>query len=161
MQLRKEIEPRMDIAESLYPKVLELIEDYEVYVDENGDDDNKVYKRVEGLLQQMTGKDMSAYNFYETWEGEGAEVTAFRISLPDPVRVEKINDEELYEIIRRTKEPDYLAEGETFSGLFSIYLDSYYHSFLKLHFKKYDYKYFIRQKDGSFLTVEEIAQKIK
>lgn len=162
MELRKEIEPRMDIAESCYPQVLKIIQDYEKYVDENGDEDNVEYERIERVLQEMTGKDMAGYNLYETWEGEGAEVTAFRISLPDPLLVEDITHEELYEIIRRAKSTGYpTGEEETFGELFANYLDAYYHSFLKLNFKKYNYNYFIRQKDNSYLAVEEIADKIR
>ncbi|SUJ03957.1 Uncharacterised protein [Sphingobacterium spiritivorum] len=39
MELRKEIEPRLDIAEKLYPEVLKLILDYTDYCDEHGDEE--------------------------------------------------------------------------------------------------------------------------
>ncbi|MDU1890495.1 MAG: hypothetical protein E6767_07360 [Dysgonomonas sp.] len=152
----------MNIAESLYPKVLKIIEDYEEFVDENGDEDDSEYQRISNLLHEMTGKDMTRYNLYETWEAEGPEVLSFRISLPDPILVNDITDGELIEILKRIKKGGYpTGEEESFRDIFGFYLDDYYHSFLKLNFKKYDYKYFIGQKDGKFFTVEEIAQKIK
>lgn len=50
MELRKEIEPQLDIAEKLYPEILKSILDYTDFVDENGDEDNGEYTKLEQKL---------------------------------------------------------------------------------------------------------------
>lgn len=62
MELRKEIEPDFETAEKLYPKVLKLILSYTDYCDENGDEDNSEYEKLEKKLHEMTRKDMSQFN---------------------------------------------------------------------------------------------------
>jgi len=161
MKLRPEIEPCMDIAESRYQTILDYIIGYEDYVDENGDEDNTEYARVENEIHKITAKDMSRYNLWETWEAEGPEVLAFRISLPAPVKVDNITKEEILEIVGRivTFDP---AKGEedSFEGQFSWYIGDYYHAFLKLNCKKYKYSDFLQQKDGSALSIEEIVDNL-
>jgi len=68
MELRQEIEPDFETAEKIYPEVLKLILTYTDYSDENGDDDNAEYQRLENTLHKMTGKDMSQFNLWEWWE---------------------------------------------------------------------------------------------
>ncbi|GHU21049.1 hypothetical protein FACS189475_10250 [Betaproteobacteria bacterium] len=57
--MRKELEPDWETAEKLYPEIVELIEKYTGYCDENGDEDNVEYKKLENKLHEITGKDMS------------------------------------------------------------------------------------------------------
>lgn len=90
MELRKEIEPQFDIAEQHYPEILKLILDYTDYCDENGDEDNAEYTKLEEKLHKLTGKDMSQFDLWEWWEGDGAENIAFDISLPKPLIVKDI-----------------------------------------------------------------------
>lgn len=164
MQLRAELEPQMEVAKSRYYKILDLITRYEEYVDEFGDDDNEEYLSIEGRMHRMTGKDMSRYNFYQTWEEEAAEVLAFRISLPDPLKVEDITSDELREIITRIREyvyPDQGAELPSFEDMFSLYLDDYYHGLLKLNFEKYKRDYFNRQRDGKEYTIDQIMEQLQ
>jgi hypothetical protein len=117
------------------------------------------------VLREMTGKDISEYNLSEWWENEGIEVLSFRIALPIPNIVPDISKEELLKILNRIK-VDCTQQGDddSFQAIFSLYTDSYYHELLRLNFKKYDYKFFNRQKgkDGKYFeyTVEEIAEKI-
>lgn len=161
MRLRTEIEPRIDIAKEHYQTILDYVTGYESYVDEKGDENNEEYKRIEAKIQDITGKDMSRYNLWETWEAEGPEVLSFRISLPDPNKIKDLTREELLEIIRRTRDFDVSKiDNDSFESNFIYYLDDYYHSFLKLNCKNYNYNYFIRQKDGSTLTNDEIVNKL-
>lgn len=103
MKLRKEILPDCETAKKLYPEVLKLILEFTDYCDENGYEDNIECPKLENKLSQMTGKDISQYNLWEWWEEEGAEVLAFRISLPIPKVVDTITKEELIEIVKRLK----------------------------------------------------------
>jgi hypothetical protein len=45
--MRKELEPKMEIAKKLYPQIVKLIEKYTEYCDENGDEENAEYKKLE------------------------------------------------------------------------------------------------------------------
>ena len=103
--MRKELKPDMEIAEKLYPKIKELIEEYTEYCDENGDEEDIEYKKLENKLHEITGKDMSQYNLWEYWEGEGLEVLSFRIALPEPNIVTDITKDELNEIVKILKRP--------------------------------------------------------
>ncbi len=160
MKLRAEIEPKMAIAEKHYQTILDIICEYENYVDENGDEDNEQYKKIETRIGKLTGKDMSRYNLYETWESEGSEVLSFRIGLPDPEKVDNITDDEIREVVTRIRTFDYPEKVESFEDAFGMYLDHYYHSFLKLNCRKYNYAYFICQKDGSEFSIEQIVEKL-
>ncbi len=146
MKLRGEIEPNMELAEKLYPEILRSILDYTKYCDEQGDKDNTEYKKLEKKFHDLTNKDMSVYNLREWWEEEGAEVLAFRIALPDAVKLPDINREELNEIVRRVATFD-IVEGLSFKAQFNSHLDVYYHTFLKLNFKKYKPIIFQAQRD--------------
>ena len=118
---------------------------------------------MQGLIQEIAQKDVAGYSLYETWEAEGPEILAFRISLPDPGKLENISEEELKEVIHRIKKCEYLDEenDNDFALEFSGCLDNYYHKFLAVNYpKKYKYALFIRQKDGSFLTEKQIIEKL-
>ncbi len=165
MELRKEIEPDIGIAEKLYPEVLKLILAYTAYCDENGDEDNSEYQKLEKKLHEMTGKDMSKFNLWEWWEVDGAENLAFDICLPDPKIVENITKEELTEIVRRKK--TFLMHDkndESFKGQFHYRFDDYYIDFLEKNFNTYDYKLLQRNKDksGNYFeySQEEIVEKL-
>ncbi len=168
MTLRNEIEPQWEMAKKCYPEILRLILAYTAHCDEYGDEDNVEYRKLETQLHQLTGKDMSHYNLWEWWEGEGAEVLAFRIALPNPIKVTSISKVELSEIVRRIigwsiphKDPN---KEETFEEQWQDYLDDYYRQFIKINFKSYKPEYFNRQKDavGNYYdpSVEEIVGKI-
>ncbi|MEG0925418.1 hypothetical protein [Chryseobacterium sp.] len=149
--LRDEIEPDMVTAEKRYPEVLRLILEYTDQCDEEGDEDNSKYKRLEDRLHAMTGKEMSLYNLWEWWEGDGAENLAFDISLPDPKIVNEITKDELAEIVRRIHSfeiPD--PDDKSFKAQFYSYIcfgNGYYSAFLKLNCKGYNVRLFQSHKD--------------
>jgi len=165
MKLRNIVEPDMETTQSRYPDVLKSLLDYANYCDENGDEDMTEYEILETSLRQITGKDISRFNLSEWWEEEGAEVLAFKISLPDPIKVKDLSREEVQEIIRRLKsfeEPE--VDDNSFSSQFRLYLDSYYHNFLALNCGGYQLKLFQRNRDksGKYFeySVDEILEKI-
>jgi len=166
--LRKEIEPQFEIAEKRYSKVLKLILDYTDYCDENGDEDNIEYKKLEEKLHNLTGKDISQFNLWEWWEEDSAENLAFDISLPEPQIVKDITKEELAEIVRRFKtyEEPYENE-ENFKALFysrTIFGNGFFEDFLKRNFKTYRVELFQRHKgkDGNYFeySADEIVEKL-
>ena len=106
MQLRAALEPQLDIAQQLYPEILKSILDYTDFVDENTDEENIEYQKLEDKLHALTGKDMSRFDLYEWWEQESAEVFAFTIALPDPQKVENITKEEMQKIVQKAKEAE-------------------------------------------------------
>jgi len=165
MELRKEIEPDFKSVEKRYPEVLKLILAYSDYCDENGDEDNTEYQKLENTLHEMTGKDMSQFNLWEWWEEEGAEVLAFRISLPAPKIIEHITKDELTEIVQRQK--TFVMQDEEDKSLraqFHYHLDDYFIDFLKLNFTTFDRRLFQRQKDkqGNYFEYNqnEIVEKL-
>ncbi|PBI87593.1 hypothetical protein BSF41_30300 [Flavobacterium sp. ACN2] len=166
MKLRKEIEPQLEVAEKLYSKILKSLIEYAEFCDENDDEENVEYQKLEEKLHILTRKDMTQFNLWEWWEEEGVEVLAFRIALPNPLEVENITKEELSEIICNRLQWSDDFDDDNFNGKFSLYLDNYYHDFLKLNFKRtYNYsKIFCTQKnkDKSIfeLTNEEKVEKL-
>ncbi|PQA93232.1 hypothetical protein B0A69_13900 [Chryseobacterium shigense] len=149
MELRKDIEPDFDTAEKRYPEVLQLILAYTDYCDEQGDEDQSAYQKLEDKLHEMTGKEMSRFNLWEWWEADGAENLAFDIALPDPVVAENMTKDELSEIVRRLKTFE-LPDGKSFETQFYsnvCFGNGYYYQFLKLNFKKFNPKLFQRNKD--------------
>jgi len=164
--MRKELEPKIDVAKYLYPKIISLIEKYTDYCNENGDEENIEYKKLENELNKITGKDISHYNLWEYWEEEGIEPLSFRIALPEPNIVNDIKKEELIEIVNILKEEIFKKneKEDKFTQEFKYYLEEYYHKLLELNCKNYDSELFESQKgkDGKIFeyTVEEIVEKI-
>ena len=163
MNIRKELEPDFETAEKLYPEVLKLILEYADFCDENGDEDNSEYEKLENKLHLITGKDMSQFNLWEWWEEESVEVLAFRISLPELQKIENITIDELREIVRRQKtweEPH--PNDKSFKGQFQDYVE--YYDFLRLNFKKFNPELFNSHKDknGSYFeySQDEIVEKL-
>ncbi|KUF43601.1 hypothetical protein HX017_08115 [Myroides marinus] len=166
MNIRKEIMPLMKVAEERYPVILKVVLGYTDYCDEYGDEDNIEYKRVEQALHELTDKDMSNYDLWEYWEGESAEVFAFRIALPDPLPVKDVTEEELTFVVTKLKtfvEVDYTTK-MTFEEEFDMYLDEYYYSFLKLNCSNYSPKLFNRNKNekGEYFeySIKEIVKHL-
>lgn len=143
MKLRSGIEPRFEIAEKLYPEILNQILQYTTLREQEDDEDNTAYRALANKLHTLTGKDLSSYNLWEYWEEEGAEVLAFRIALPDPPKTDDISEDEVLEIFRRIGHFEASSKDwdeRTFAEKFSLYLDGYYHKLLKLNFVGYDYQ---------------------
>ena len=156
--------PDWKTAEQLYPTILSLLKDYEIFVDNNGDEDWAEYKSLEEKLHKLTNKQMESYNLYETWENEGIEVASYRIALPNPKKIDKITKTDVRNILRQLKNVklyDTPWEDQTFQQQFELYLDDYYHQLLKVNFKNYNYqKLFTKQKNSTWLTNDEILEQL-
>lgn len=159
MKLKSELEPKLDIAEKIYDIVLSVLENYQELVFQQGDINNNEYHKIQLQLEQMTNKDLSSYNLYEAWEEEGLEVLAFKISLPDPVKIHPITKSDIHQIVTRLV--NYSSPDMTpFAQSFRYHLSDYYHKLLHLNLPNYKYKYFLRQKDGRDYSIDEIVDKI-
>ena len=130
--MRKILEPDWEIAEKLYPTVKNLIEKYTEHCDENGDEDLIEYGKLENMLCEITGKDVSEYNLSEWWESEGLEVLSFRVAMPKPNIVSDISKEELLEIVYKIKIGCFQERNDnSFQTTFNQYADDYYIELIK------------------------------
>lgn len=152
------IEPDLITAKALYPKVLEILQNFEKFVDNhknlNAEIFDTAYQDMQKTLHELTGKDMSRFMLWEWWEADGIEALAFEIALPDPQPIRDMNKDELTEIIRRIKNiHDFDNNGQDncsqdngdndWRYLLTFYGESYYNKLLQLSFPtSYDYEYF-------------------
>ena len=165
MKLRDALEPKMDIAEALYPKLFALIQQIEDYYDHS--DVEGMQAGLNQIDQLVPEKKVKLEDVLENYEAEGAEVLAFRIGLPNPALVKDFSKAELLEVVARIK-TDTSERWEqvhtlSFKETFSLYLTDYYHALLKLNFKRYQFSYFGRNKiDGVYteFSIHEIVDKI-
>ncbi|NHQ91296.1 hypothetical protein [Janthinobacterium lividum] len=163
MKPGKALEPQLAVAEERYATILASIQAYAQFCDAHGDDDNAEYDRLATQLQTLIGKDISRFNLREWWEEEGAEVLAFRIALPDPVKLDGVGRPDIAHIVARIGRfelPEKDAGEPGFHQTFSAFLDDYYHAWLILHCKTYHYKNIFgahNDKDGKrfWLTDDE------
>ncbi|MDH6307536.1 hypothetical protein M2451_000685 [Dysgonomonas sp. PFB1-18] len=100
MKLRDELEPKIEIAENLFSKIMELISLYDDAYDNSNKE--KMQSAIDEM-NQLTNKSIVISDLFEYWEGESLEELAFKISLPDPIKVDHISREELLELIRRVQ----------------------------------------------------------
>lgn len=154
------IEPDLATAKALYPKVLTILKDFEVFIDSqnniSAEKFDAAYKKLEKQLHELTHKDMSRFMLWQWWEDNGIEALAFEIALPSPKPIMDMHKDELTEIIRRIKSIDELDEDnfdeienndkdkdDDFCHLINHFIGDYYHQLLQLSFpKSYDYGYF-------------------
>jgi hypothetical protein len=158
MILRSELKPNINLAEKLFPQLLELITLY--------DDDN--IEEIISNINTISGKMIEAEYLLEYWGSESIEEFVFKLALPVPIRVENITYEELLQIISYVQCPDkdfvlqtlvdynldisyLLAEG--------FYLPLLHKNFSHPGISDLFYNY---QIDGEFieLTPHEIAEEI-
>lgn len=166
MKLREELEPNIKIASELYPIVKKKILDFTDFWDKNPNNAISKHKEVEEELKKLTGKDISKFDLWEYWEADGIENLAFRISLPNPEKVSNFKKSELKEILIRIKtfeEPTKYKNDEILMLLWANKSD-YYKELIKVNFVKYDFNFFIRNKDknGNYFeySVNEIIDKL-
>ena len=98
MNLRTELEPKIEIAENLFPQIMELISKYDEAYDIG---DKQGMQSTIDKINLLTNKNLKIEDLFEYWEGESQEEIAFKISLPEPIKVENISKEELLEILKR------------------------------------------------------------
>lgn len=171
MKLRNEIEPKIIEAERIFPKVLDLIREYD---DAYDNEDEEQQEKIFATLSTLTGKDISEDDLFEHWEGDSDEITAFQFSLAAPLTLSSpLSQEELLEIIRRIRDSKHekfqdIGNNVPFSkDMLWWVLQDYYSGLLEMNLKlpkKFSiHSLFNRQKvNGKYIeyTSEEILEKI-
>lgn len=164
MEDASKVQPDFKQAEAIYPQVLKQLQDYELLVDFKGDEDLQFYKQMQETLEELTNKDLSNYNLYEAWEQEGIEVLAFGVALPCAVENKDLSKKELVDVLLKLENlpVSYIPwDQRSFKEKFEIYTQDFYHEFLKQNYPKYNFqKLFGKQKDQTWLTPEQIADKL-
>jgi hypothetical protein len=167
MKLRSELEPKIGVAEKLFPQVIDLISKYDNACDE-GD-----VKRIEMTIHQineLTNKGINEDDLFEYWGAQDIEDVAFKLSVPSPLKVENFTKAELLEIIRRirlTFSEKYIENVIECSipAIYFIHISDYYFSLIDKNFaypKSSSNIFSYKEANGKFIELsdEEIAQKI-
>ncbi|CAL2103839.1 conserved protein of unknown function [Tenacibaculum sp. 190130A14a] len=140
MTLRPELTPNIQRAEKLFPKVLELISQYDSAFDQ---EDKHTKQLVLKELNSLTKKNLENHDLFEYWSYISKEDLAFKFSLPAPKKVDTITEEEIKEIQNRItslENADKALHEKLSTFLFShgviisyILVDAYYHPLLELN----------------------------
>ncbi len=169
--LRKELRPDWEKAEKHYPLILKRLQEYEQFWDAQSEATPEEvfeteYKKMESYLSELTGKDLSDVWLWEWWEGNGIEVFAFDLAMSEPTKHNDLTKDDLKAFVQIYKNKEFECQSD-FQAEFMPYMfynHNYFYRFLELNFKKFDYKFFQRQKDknGNWykLSVDEIVEKI-
>ena len=168
--LRKELRPDFATAEKLYPLVLKRLKSYEKFYDScyafSEEELDKEYKAMEQYLSKLTGKDLSDTWLWEWWEGNGIEVFAFDLAMPDPVKHNNLTREDIAAFVRIIIDSEFECEND-FQEEFMMdmfYENQYFYKFLELNCPHFDPSVFNTTKDkkGNYHepTVEEVMKKI-
>ena len=168
--LRKELRPDFAIAEKLYPLVLKRLKSYEKFYDScyafSEEELDKEYKAMEQYLSELTGKDLSDTWLWEWWEGNGIEVFAFDLAMPDPIKHNNLTREDIAAFVRIFIDNEFECEND-FQEEFMPYMfygHQYFYKFLELNCPHFDPMAFntTKDKEGKYHepTVEEVMKKI-
>ena len=172
MILRHEIEPQLQIAEQIYPKILELVKEYDYF-------SHKLEPEVAGKIIKkiaiLANKDIAESSLTENRSPNHTdlELLAFNFALPYPQKVENISKEELTEIVKRIQFIYYDSFDsqivtkefkENKHAICGMLAQGYFMEFLDLNFSDINvYRLFQRQKiNGKWaeLSIEEIVTQL-
>ena len=168
--LRKELRPDFATAEKLYPLVLKRLKSYEKFYDScyafSEEELDKEYKAMEQYLSELTGKDLSNTWLWEWWEGNGIEVFAFDLAMPDPVKHNNLTREDIAAFVRIIIDNEFECENDFQEEFmpYMFYAHQYFYKFLALNCPHFDPTVFNTTKDkkGRYHepTVEGVMEKI-
>ena len=168
--LRKELRPDFATAEKLYPLVLKRLKSYEKFYDScyafSEEELDKEYKAMEQYLSKLTGKDLSDTWLWEWWEGNGIEVFAFDLAMPDPVKHNNLTREDIAAFVRIIIDNEFECENDFQEEFmpYMFYAHQYFYKFLALNCPHFDPTVFntTKDKEGKYHepTVEEVMEKI-
>ena len=168
--LRKELRPDFATAEKLYPLVLKRLKSYEKFYDScyafSEEELDKEYKAMEQYLSELTGKDLSDTWLWEWWEGNGIEVFAFDLAMPDPVKHNNLTREDIAAFVRIIIDNEFECENDFQEEFmpYMFYAHQYFYKFLALNCPHFDPTVFntTKDKEGKYHepTVEEVMEKI-
>ena len=99
--MRKELKPDFETAKKLYPKILEVIEEYAdyFYLPSDSRRDSIQFKELKNKLYEIIGEKLSDDSIYPYDSVMRAEEYAIELGLPPPPVVKDITKEELTEIV--------------------------------------------------------------
>ena len=168
--LRKELRPDFATAEKLFPLVLKRLKSYEKFYDScyafSEEELDKEYKAMEQYLSELTGKDLSDTWLWEWWEGNGIEVFAFDLAMPNPVKHNDLTREDIAAFVRIIIDNEFECENDFQEEFmpYMFYAHQYFYKFLALNCPHFDPTVFntTKDKNGKYHqpTVEEIMNKI-
>ena len=168
--LRKELRPDFATAEKLFPLVLKRLKSYEKFYDScyafSEEELDKEYKAMEQYLSELTGKDLSDTWLWEWWEGNGIEVFAFDLAMPDPVKHNDLTREDIAAFVCIIIDNEFECENDFQEEFmpYMFYAHQYFYKFLALNCPHFDPTVFntTKDKNGKYHqpTVEEIMNKI-
>ena len=168
--LRKELRPDFATAEKLFPLVLKRLKSYEKFYDScyafSEEELGKEYKAMEQYLSELTGKDLSDTWLWEWWEGNGIEVFAFDLAMPDPVKHNDLTREDIAAFVCIIIDNEFECENDFQEEFmpYMFYAHQYFYKFLALNCPHLDPTVFntTKDKNGKYHqpTVEEIMNKI-
>ena len=168
--LRKELRPDFATAEKLYPLVLKRLKSYEKFYDScyafSEEELDKEYKAMEQYLSKLTGKDLSDTWLWEWWEGNGIEVFAFDLAMPDPVKHNNLTREDIAAFVRIIIDNEFECENDFQEEFmpYMFYAHQYFYKFLALNCPHFNPTVFNTTKDkkGKYHepTVEGVMKKI-
>lgn len=161
MELRPELEPQLEVAEKLLPRIFELISLFDDGFDSGGDEGEAKMASAISQISSLTNQNITAYDLYEYWGYTTQEDLAFSLSIPEGIRVDSISNEELIEIINRIintyTSSSYSKEVSGFHiGDYNGAIAAFYNSVLDRNFSHPA----IRNLFGNLGPAEEIADKI-
>lgn len=172
MILRQEIEPQLQIAEQIYPKILELVKEYDYF---NHKLEPEVAGKIIKKIAELSNKDIEESSLLENRSPNHTdlELLAFNFALPYPQKVENISKEELSEIVKRIQFISYDSFDnqvvtrefkENKYAICGMLAQGYFMEFLDLNFSDINvYKLFQRQKiNGKWteLSIDEIVTQL-
>ncbi len=170
MLLRPEIEPQLQVAEQLYPKILELVKEYDYF---NHKLEAEVASKIIKKIADLANKDLSEDSLSENRNPNDLELLAFNFALPYPQKVENISKEETTEIVKRIQFISYdtfdnQVVTKDFKGnkyaVCAMLAQGYFMEFLDLNFSHPNvYRLFQSQKvNGKLveLSVDEIVKEL-
>ncbi len=168
--LRKELRPDFATAEKLFPLVLKRLKSYEKFYDScyafSEEELDKEYKAMEQYLSELTGKDLSDTWLWEWWEGNGIEVFAFDLAMPNPVKHNDLTREDIAAFVCIIIDNEFECENDFQEEFmpYMFYAHQYFYKFLALNCPHFDPTVFntTKDKNGKYHqpTVEEIMNKI-
>ena len=168
--LRKELRPDFATAEKLYPLVLKRLKSYEKFYDScyafSEEELDKEYKAMEQYLSKLTGKDLSDTWLWEWWEGNGIEVFAFDLAMPNPVKHNNLTREDIAAFVRIIIDNEFKCENDFQEEFmpYMFYAHQYFYKFLALNCPHFDptVLHTTEYKNGEHHqpTVEGVMEKI-
>jgi hypothetical protein len=166
--MRNELEPNLVLAKKLFPKILNLIDEFNNSWGNYYENVEK-YEELINEISKITGKEISRLRKYDDFSHGmytlGEDRLAFDFALPAPIVVNDISKEELTEVVKRITVDRYKEEeNDDFLKEINFDLWGYYFELLQINFyiNINDYTSYQNEETGEYIdyTPDEIANNI-